>query len=361
VTGPALRRRRRRRLFAAAALAIGFVAAVALAEFALSRIDVVGRNYATEMQKYVASAIRFAWDGPTPTEAQLDGWLFRHRPGLDLDLGSFRLRTNQLGFRGPEVQVPKPAGVFRILLLGDSVAFGWGVNDDVTFARRLEREWNADPQRRPIEVVNTGHPQYDTCQQEATLREFLPMLAPDLVLLVYVVNDVDPTRDVVEAMCFGKQPDPAETVVVPDDGWSWSSRQLAPLLPRLAELIGAYTDLDARTAKMLPPGESYPVERMGKGPRGWPRSQRALLSIRDQCRAANAPLLVFDHTRPPIRSLEPFCRDQGIALEPLRFSADDFAGGITLSMLDAHANAKGHELLLVRMRDILVARGLLPR
>ena len=47
--------------------------------------------------------------------------------------------TNSRGFRGGEIVSPKPAGRFRAVVLGDSVAFGWGVNDNDTFAAQAEQ------------------------------------------------------------------------------------------------------------------------------------------------------------------------------------------------------------------------------
>ena len=43
------------------------------------------------------------------------------------------------GLRNPEVPVAKPAGVRRIAVLGDSIAFGYWVAEEQVFARQLER------------------------------------------------------------------------------------------------------------------------------------------------------------------------------------------------------------------------------
>ncbi len=108
------------------------------------------------------------------------------------------------------------------------------------------------------------------------------------------------------------------------------------------------------------PGEVYAPERHGRGVLGWPRSQQALLAIRDECRTAKVPLLLLDHTLPPIPSLPPFCAEHDIACAELRFSSLDHRLGITNSMLDTHANARGHQLLLERLQRILTERHLLP-
>lgn len=353
-------KRPRRRLLAVSALVLGLAAAIVLAEAGLRLFDPLGLRYDTDFANYRARALLYEWEGQPPASVDLDGRLYRHRPDLDLDLGSYRLRTNALGFRGPAVARDKPPDTFRVLLLGDSVAYGWGVDDEVTFARRLEREWNAAAPARRLEVINTGHPMYDTVQEEATLRECLP-LQPDLVLLVYVVNDVEPTRDLIEELLTGKPPHPEESVAVPDDPWSWAEGALKPWLPATARLVGLRTDLPARLRRTLPAGAEYRPETWGKGPRGWPRSQAALLRIRDHCARANVPFVVFDHTLPRLAALEPFCRTNGIAWEPFWFSDEDHAQGILNSALDTHANAAGHALLLERLRRALAARGLLPK
>ena len=49
------------------------------------------------------------------------------------------VHINSQGTRGPEIETPKPTGTFRILSLGDSRTFGWGLMDDDTYSRRLEK------------------------------------------------------------------------------------------------------------------------------------------------------------------------------------------------------------------------------
>ncbi len=50
--------------------------------------------------------------------------------------------TNSLGIRGKEISLEKPQDTYRILLLGDSMTFGWGVNEGETFAKILETNLN---------------------------------------------------------------------------------------------------------------------------------------------------------------------------------------------------------------------------
>lgn len=103
--------------------------------------------------------------------------------------------TNSRGFRGREVDMPKPAGRIRIVALGDSVTFGWGVNDADTFCSQLERDLRAQHPGVDLEVVNLGVPGYATRQEVALLKRNLAELQPDVVLVGFYTNDLPDTLD----------------------------------------------------------------------------------------------------------------------------------------------------------------------
>jgi lysophospholipase L1-like esterase len=354
---------------AALALFISFCLSVILVEGTLRLFDPIGLNYEGETLAYFTMAIDYEWQSLPPAPPQtvpegldLDGRLFAHKPDLDVSIGSFSLRTNSLRCRGPKITEAKPDDVFRVVVLGDSVAFGWGVDDEVTFLRRLEREWNAAGHRQRLEVINTAHPKYDSNQEAAMLRQLGLKLQPDLVLLVYVTNDMaEPTRDLIETLLTGVVSHADEQVVIPDDAWSSLEKMLQPLLPATAKLFGARTDLNLRVNQHIAEGERYAPERFGAGPRGWQRSQAALLDIKTMCKQADIPFVLFDHTLPRAESLRTFCEQQGIDYEPFWWDEQDLALGITNSWLDSHANARGHDLMLDRLRAALEKRDLLPR
>jgi lysophospholipase L1-like esterase len=97
---------------------------------------------------------------------------------------------NSLGLRGAEPAIPKPAGVFRILAIGDSLTFGWGVNDAETFCALVEAGLNRDQRTQHVEVVNGGVSGYTTRQERTLLSIFGPQLQPDLVLVGFYWNDL---------------------------------------------------------------------------------------------------------------------------------------------------------------------------
>jgi len=98
--------------------------------------------------------------------------------------------TNALGFRGPAMTRDKPEGTKRLMVVGDSVVFGWGIPADSTLTslvcERLRRRG-----RMEIECLNLGVPGYNTAMEVEALASRWVSLEPDLVLLDFVHNDAD--------------------------------------------------------------------------------------------------------------------------------------------------------------------------
>jgi lysophospholipase L1-like esterase len=126
-------------------------------------------------------------------------WLYGLRPGAEGRLtgpgrSKARYRINADGFRGPLHARPKPAGVFRVLVLGDSVAFGYDVEEAEAFPRGMEAELGRRAPDSRIEVVNLGVGGYNPWNEAALLADVGLSYEPDLVLVQFCANDLnDPT------------------------------------------------------------------------------------------------------------------------------------------------------------------------
>lgn len=111
-------------------------------------------------------------------------------PNLSVRFQAVPVKTNSCGMRGPERSVHKEGSTYRVALLGDSFAFGWGVAEDKTFATVLEENLNhvtgGDP---TVEVLNLGVPGYSTFQEVALFEEQALDFEPDAVLVYFVSND----------------------------------------------------------------------------------------------------------------------------------------------------------------------------
>jgi lysophospholipase L1-like esterase len=78
---------------------------------------------------------------------------------------------------------------YRILILGDSVAF-YGDSIDDTYVGRLENKLNSDQDLLPTEVINAGIRGYTNYQELVYLKKYGLEFEPDLVGVSFVLNDL---------------------------------------------------------------------------------------------------------------------------------------------------------------------------
>jgi lysophospholipase L1-like esterase len=124
------------------------------------------------------------------------GWA--HQPGQQgvFETRQFRteVRINQAGLRDREHAYARPADTERILVLGDSFAWGYGVEENERFSQLLESALN-------VEVINAGVSGYSTDQELLWLENEGVKYDFDLVILAFTGNDVgDNERDLVNTI-----------------------------------------------------------------------------------------------------------------------------------------------------------------
>src|SRR5262245_27186081 len=170
--------RRRFALLANASLAgVTVLAGLGLAE-AVSR-QVAARR-AARADAREASLVR-----PDPVL----GW--SKRPGAEADLVRpeyhVHLVVNADGLRGPRVDGPPPAGTRRVLILGDSFAEGYTVDEGDTVRARLQAALAA---AGPAQVLNGGTHGYSTDQEYLFYRDTGARYAAADVVLLFYYNDL---------------------------------------------------------------------------------------------------------------------------------------------------------------------------
>lgn len=111
----------------------------------------------------------------------IDSWMISD-PDLGYRLNPSDPEINELSMKDREVTSPKPTGVFRILVLGDSVTYLGRPN----FVDLLKQRFSIYPK---IEVYNAGTPGYTTYQELVYLKKYISLIQPDLVILSYCTND----------------------------------------------------------------------------------------------------------------------------------------------------------------------------
>jgi len=99
------------------------------------------------------------------------------------------LRTNAKGFPGPEVPYGPHPGTYRILCMGDSSTFGWGVESDEAYPALLQESLRRRHPGARIEVVNLGVCGYSSQQGKVLLEREGLRYEPDLVTLSFGSND----------------------------------------------------------------------------------------------------------------------------------------------------------------------------
>lgn len=99
-----------------------------------------------------------------------------------------RRPINSRGYRDLERSIPRPAGVRRVVCLGDSFTWGVRVLFDDAWPPRLERLLSRD-RGEVWEAVNLGEPGFNSVQEAARLASQGFAYQPDVVVVAYVLND----------------------------------------------------------------------------------------------------------------------------------------------------------------------------
>ncbi|MGQ0722630.1 MAG: SGNH/GDSL hydrolase family protein [Candidatus Eiseniibacteriota bacterium] len=173
----------RRWLLGAAGLLATTAVTLVFLELALRLYSRITPNADVEFVRY-AHAMKAAAPG--------SGMRFRHAAGSRHRLFGVDVQIDSRGFR--DVEGGRDDGdAASVVLLGDSVTFGWGVSYGERFSEILEAEWSAGG--RPVELINTGHGNWNTAQEYAALEELFAGRSPDAILQVWYINDAEPTPE----------------------------------------------------------------------------------------------------------------------------------------------------------------------
>jgi lysophospholipase L1-like esterase len=143
------------------------------------------------MTNYDIEMWRYAQELKVPSENPRLG--HEHLLNKEAMLQQVMVRTNNWGLRGANVSAAASPGARRILLLGSSIALGWGVPEDDTLSALLQKKFSASGQN--VEVLNAGIGNYNA---ERAIERFLTRLTPlrpnDILYLAFV-RDGEPLDD----------------------------------------------------------------------------------------------------------------------------------------------------------------------
>lgn len=288
------------------------------------------------------------------------GW--RHRAGAsgefrDGDL-KFHVALNSRGLRDAEHAEARTPGRPRALVLGDSFAWGFGVEQPARFSDLLEKSIPG------AEIVNAGVCGYGTDQEFLWLREKGMAYAPDVVLLVLCGNDPFLDKARIAYGIYGKP------VFVPGEGGAlklenvpvpptpWRKRFLFRL--RQSSALACLADRIVRQAQ-----RSRGAADGAGAARPFEVTLRILENMRDLCRAKDVRLLIL--STGIFWDWDP--RPEG---DYARFVAEIRARGFDLLDIDAapgyapdrmtipgdgHWNEAGHRFVAEQARALLLKHG----
>lgn len=118
------------------------------------------------------------------------GYVIALKPNMIRKRWGTEVKTNSYGERDLEYSPRKPEGVYRIAVIGDSVAFGYGIPQEKTFAKVLERELNQNNKGK-YEVLLFGRPGYSISNVYFAYMDKVKSFNPDIIIYAMVLNDFE--------------------------------------------------------------------------------------------------------------------------------------------------------------------------
>lgn len=99
---------------------------------------------------------------------------------------------NSLGHRDHEFSRTKPADTFRILVVGDSLTYGQGIEKlDDLYTEILEKRLNQEDGRKRFEVLNVSERGYNVQDYLDVMRDKGLTYDPDLIVIGFYINDIE--------------------------------------------------------------------------------------------------------------------------------------------------------------------------
>lgn len=290
---------------------------------------------------------------------------------------SVLVHTNALGLRGVE-----PSALVHpcLCILGDSFAFGHGVEDQETVASRLQVLTG-------LQVMNAGVMSYGTRQATGRLRQLSRVVRPDLcVLLFYAGNDLMDNIRPALTVRDGYVMNPAQELTPWRRLKLWIKyrsglyRVAANLLsdPVIPDLCGNNPSFGFGAFRRTSPPE---IER------AWQATRDCLGELQELCESIGSKLVVvciptrfqvedawwerhkaqcnFDESEFDLRRVQAvlgaYCNEHGLPfLDPL----DDFRvvhdSLYYQALLEMHLNPEGHARLAENLERFLRGQGIVP-
>lgn len=265
--------------------------------------------------------------------------------------------TNRWGMRDQEYDLEKPAGTFRIALLGPSHVMGNGVSDGETFEALLEERLNQASSIGPyghVEVLNFAVDAHSLTQQVALLEDRVFGFSPDVVMVTHHQRMRSVTESYLLKIMAARVPvqhDRLKTLISHaglDDGHHGTVPVLFPTARALATRLGIHPRMPGVEAEAR-------ARRIGGEVLAWSFGRFAeVTTSRGAVPLVLALNAVVDDAAPEVPDLEAITR-AGLPLIDLFdvFPAAD-RPALRVAPWDDHPNAAGHRRVADHLYQALV-------
>ena len=108
---------------------------------------------------------------------------------------------NSLGYRGPEIAIPKPPGTYRIVSMGGSTTYSTGTTEEESYPAFLESILRDEYGYRNIEVINAGVSGYTSWEVLSSFAFRVLELEPDMLIYYGALNDLT-VREWLSSDCY---------------------------------------------------------------------------------------------------------------------------------------------------------------
>jgi lysophospholipase L1-like esterase len=300
------------------------------------------------------------------------GWA--HQPGQEGVFETAQFHTfvhiNKEGLRDREHSYTRPNNSKRILVIGDSFAWGYGVEETQRFSQLLETSMG-------VEVINAGVSGYSTDQELLWLKGEGVKYETDLVVLVLAGNDIgDNDRNLVSTIYYKPQfvREEGQLILkgnpVPRTSargrliYSISQRSALAyfLVRRYFDLISIYNHYRVKSDNHNPSGSgiSSPVDPFGL-------TVALIDEMRNIAKSKNAKFMIVATDRwwngPSGQTYQNFIESlqtKGYLVLDVE-SKPGFDPGKMLIPNDGHWSPAGHEFVAKKIKDFIESNQLLTK
>jgi hypothetical protein len=260
---------------------------------------------------------------------------------IDFSIG---ISINSQGLRDKEYPVQR-TGKKRMLVIGDSYAWGFGVDQNRCFSKLLEAD-HAD-----WEIINAGVSGYSTDQEFLYLREHGMKFRPDIVLLEFYSNDFEDNNSPEDswyfkpyfveengALVLRNNPVPGATLRQRADRLLYGRTYLLQIIYGTA--INAVAKLKSHFYGSAPEETDADLQR-----KGFNITRRLLGAIRKLCDSQGSRLVIVSVPMSPRNRafLQDVCLKESIDYLPLDPYFES-TGRTTRFRHDRHWNEAGHAI-----------------